>query len=53
MIAVTVSDNHPTLAYAGRELCKYLNCMAGTPSAGLFTGEVPEALPRMPRSSLR
>lgn len=47
MIAVTVSNNHPTLAYAGRELCKYLNRMAGTPSAGLFTGEVPKALPRI------
>lgn len=47
MIAVTVSENHPTLTYAGRELCKYLNRMAGAPSAGLFNGEVPDALPRI------
>lgn len=46
MIAVTCC-RHPTLTYAGRELCKYLNRMAGIPSAGLFTGEMAQELPQI------
>lgn len=49
-IAVT-APNHPTLVYAGRELCKYINHMTGTPAAGLFTAEVPSHLKQIQLSS--
>ena len=44
MIAV-IADNHPTLVYAGRELCKYLDKMLGCPTGILVTAERPEDVP--------
>ena len=44
MIAI-IAENHPTLVYAGRELCKYLDKMLGFPCGILVTAERPEDLP--------
>lgn len=44
MIAV-ITENHPALVYAGRELCKYLDKMLGYPTGILSTAERPEGVP--------
>ena len=40
-----LTENHPTLVYAGRELCKYLDKMLGCPTGILVTAEHPENIP--------
>lgn len=44
MTAVLLNQNHPTLLYAGRELCKYLEKMTGS-IFGLFITNVPANCP--------
>lgn len=44
MIAI-IAENRPTLVYAGRELCKYLDKMLGCPTGILVTAERPENIP--------
>lgn len=44
MTAVFLNQNHPTLLYAGRELCKYLEKLTGG-VFGLFTNSPPEQTP--------
>lgn len=39
------AENHPTLLYAGRELCRYLDKMLGCPAGILITAGHPENAP--------
>ncbi|MBR6790197.1 MAG: DUF4838 domain-containing protein [Oscillospiraceae bacterium] len=39
------AENRPTLVYAGRELCKYLDKMLGCPTGTLVTAGCPESAP--------